>query len=89
MMELTGPMDNIHYLSLLELTQMMHAGELSPVEVTEAQLQRIEALDGNLKSFALVTPELALAQAKPEGSLLDKGYTDGRRHDDLCGFQAG
>jgi len=83
-------MDDIHYLSLLELTQKMHAGELSPVEVTEAQLERIEALDGGLKSFALVTPELARAQARAAEAEIRRGEIRGPLHGapiglkDLC-----
>ncbi|WP_454851239.1 amidase [Rhizobium binxianense] len=83
-------MDDIHYLSLLELTKKMHAGELSPVEVTEAQLERIEALDGGLKSFALVTPELARAQARAAEAEIRRGEIRGPLHGapiglkDLC-----
>jgi amidase len=40
------------------------ARKVSPVELTEAMLRRIERLDPALKSYACVTPELALAQAR-------------------------
>jgi amidase len=83
-------MDEICYLDLLALTGKMHAGELSPVEVTEAQLARIEALDKDLKSFALVTPELALEQAKAAEAEIRRGEIRGPLHGapialkDLC-----
>lgn len=83
-------MDEIFYLDLLELTAKMHAGELSPVEVTEAQLRRIEALDPELKSFATVTPDLALEQAKTAEAEIGRGEIRGPLHGapiglkDLC-----
>ncbi len=83
-------LDEICYFNLLELTGKIHAGELSPVEVAEAQLARIEALDGGLKSFALVTPELALAQARAAEAEIRRGDIRGPLHGapiglkDLC-----
>ncbi|PZQ50162.1 MAG: Asp-tRNA(Asn)/Glu-tRNA(Gln) amidotransferase GatCAB subunit A [Rhodovulum sulfidophilum] len=83
-------MDDIHYLGLLELTAKMHAGELSPVEVTRAQLARIEALDGDLRSFATLTPELALEQAATAEAEIARGEIRGPLHGapialkDLC-----
>jgi len=47
-----------------ELRQRMDAGELSSREVTEALLQRIEALDDTLGAYITVTGEAALAQAQ-------------------------
>ncbi len=41
----------------------MKSGELSSVQVTEHVLNRIESLDGDLKSYAMVLPERALAAA--------------------------
>lgn len=55
---------DLHYLELHELSLLIRTGKLSPVEVTEAQLARIERLDGTLQAFARVTPELALDQAR-------------------------
>ncbi|SCB36440.1 amidase [Rhizobium hainanense] len=83
-------MSELHYMSLLDLTKRMHAGEISPVEVTKAQLQRIESLDPGLKSFALVTPELALKQAKAAEADIMRGDIKGPLHGapiglkDLC-----
>ena len=47
-----------------ELTRAFGGGELSPVEVTEQALARVEALDPELHSYLSVTPELARRQAK-------------------------
>ena len=82
--------EDLHYMELLELTGKMHAGELSPVEVTKAQLDRIDALDGGLKSYAKVTPELALEQAAAAEAEIKRGEIRGPLHGapialkDLC-----
>jgi len=56
--------DDLHYLEINELARLIAARKVSPVELTEAMLLRIERVDPTLKSYALVTPELALAQAR-------------------------
>ena len=62
--ESTVAFDDLHYLEIDELARLIAARKVSPVELTEAMLRRIERLDPALKSYALVTPELALAQAR-------------------------
>ena len=52
------------YLSGVELRRLYERRELSPVEVTEVVLRRIEALDPKLNAFVTVTPERALAEAR-------------------------
>jgi aspartyl-tRNA(Asn)/glutamyl-tRNA(Gln) amidotransferase subunit A len=54
----------IAYLSALELIERYRARTLSPVEVTETILRRIERLNPRLTAFITVTPELAMEQAK-------------------------
>lgn len=56
--------DDLHYLEATELAKLLHARKVSPVEVTEAMLRRIAALDPRLHAYATVTPELALEQAR-------------------------
>ena len=51
------------YLSGIELRRLYERRELSPVEVTEAVLRRIETLDPRINAFVTVTPERALAEA--------------------------
>ncbi|SVB67868.1 uncharacterized protein METZ01_LOCUS220722, partial [marine metagenome] len=55
---------NIHYASLLDVAQRLHARELSPVDLTEHMLKRIRVKDKKLRSYATVTEELARQQAK-------------------------
>ena len=46
--------DDLHYLEISELSRLLAARKVSPVELTEAMLRRIERLDPTLKSYALV-----------------------------------
>ena len=54
----------LHYLEIHELARLLAARKVSPVELTQDMLRRIERLDPALKSYACVTHELALAQAR-------------------------
>ncbi|MGZ5237857.1 MAG: amidase [Caldimonas sp.] len=56
-------MDELHYLEISELARLLASRKVSPVGLTENMLRRIETLDPELKSYARVTPELALEQA--------------------------
>ncbi|WP_457309664.1 amidase [Sphingomonas sp. UYAg733] len=56
--------EELHYLELTELAALLRTGELSPVEVTRAQLDRIGTLDGELRSYALVMADAAMAAAE-------------------------
>jgi amidase len=64
---------DLHYLELHELSLLIRTGKLSAVEVTEAQLARIERLDGTLHAFATVTAQLALDQAREAQRQLLRG----------------
>ena len=59
--------NDLHYLDLVDVARRIKVGALSPVALTQAMLQRIEKLDGGLKSYATLTPELALKQARRPG----------------------
>jgi amidase len=82
--------DSLYYFELVELTRRMHAKEISPVEATKAELDRIAALDKTLLSYALVTPEAALEQAKKAEAEIARGDIKGPLHGapiavkDLC-----
>ncbi len=56
--------DAVCRLSATELRELYLAGELSPVEVTRAVLERIERLNPDLRAFITVTPDVALTQAE-------------------------
>ena len=55
--------DEFAYVSAGELVGRYRDGSVSPVEVTEATLERIERLNPRLNAFSNVTPEIALAAA--------------------------
>lgn len=52
------------FLSIEEAAAEMDAGRLSPVDLTQAILDRIEETDGQLNSYVLVMRESALAEAE-------------------------
>ena len=54
----------LHFLSLRDVARLIEARELSPVELTRAMLDRIEAVDGRLKSYATVMAEQAMTAAR-------------------------
>ncbi|MDP6667718.1 MAG: amidase [Dehalococcoidia bacterium] len=82
--------DELHYRTISELAPLIESGELSPVEVTQAQVDRIERLDGALKTYATLTPELALQQAQRAEEEIAQGRYRGPLHGipvavkDLC-----
>ena len=61
------------YLELTELTSRIRTRQVSAVEATQAALDRIEKPDKKLFSFALVTPELALEQARHADAEIKRG----------------
>jgi amidase len=54
---------DIHDLTVTELTAAIRAGEVSPVQVTDHYLDRIDRLNEEVGAFYTVTPELAREQA--------------------------
>ncbi|MCH8223443.1 MAG: amidase, partial [Chloroflexi bacterium] len=82
--------DDLHYKTITEISALIRDKELSPVEVTEAQLARIESLDGRLRSYATVMAEQAMAQARVAESEITDGDWKGPLHGvpvavkDLC-----
>ncbi|MBV9690040.1 MAG: Asp-tRNA(Asn)/Glu-tRNA(Gln) amidotransferase subunit GatA, partial [Ktedonobacteraceae bacterium] len=57
-------MTELHELTLHEAGAMLRQRKISSVELTQAHLDRIRAVDAKVKAFTLVTDELALQQAK-------------------------
>jgi aspartyl-tRNA(Asn)/glutamyl-tRNA(Gln) amidotransferase subunit A len=68
------------FLTIAELSRLYDQRELSPVEVTRSQLDRIAAHDGKLHSFIRVTPEVALAEAQAAERELMAGRLRGPLH---------
>ncbi len=67
----------ICFLSISELGRMFRSKILSPVEATQAILERIHRLDGRLNAFITVLDEPALAQARQAEAELFAGIDKG------------
>ena len=80
----------LHYQTIVEVAARLQSRELSPVELTSAILERIEALDGDLKSYATVMADSALASARTAEQEIAAGNYRGGLHGvpiavkDLC-----
>jgi aspartyl-tRNA(Asn)/glutamyl-tRNA(Gln) amidotransferase subunit A len=64
---------DVAQLSLTELRRALRQGEVSSVAATEAMLDRIVAVDNEVRSYLTITDELALAQAAAADARLARG----------------
>lgn len=71
---------DLHYLELMTLAGLLRRREVTSVEVTRAQLERIGQVDGQLASYACNTPERALAAAETADAEIAAGHYRGRLH---------
>jgi amidase len=69
-----------HYTTLVETGVAIRSRKLSPVELTEALLERIARVDPLLHSYALVTADLALSQARRAETEIAAGRYRGPLH---------
>jgi len=74
--------DDVWYLSALELGARFRERSLSPVEVTAAILSRIERLDPGLTAFITLTPDHAMAHAQAA----ERAFTTGDQLGQLTGI---
>jgi aspartyl-tRNA(Asn)/glutamyl-tRNA(Gln) amidotransferase subunit A len=66
---------DLSYLPVTELAPLIESREISPVDLVEAQLARIDKLDGVLRAYISVDADNALAQAKAaEAEIAAGGY---------------
>ncbi len=63
----------LHYLELAELAARLKSREISAIEVTRAQLDRIDALDRELGSYVQVMAESALTEARTADAEISHG----------------
>ncbi len=64
-------------LTIAELAPKIRAGEVSPVEVTAAALERAQQLHPTLNSFITLLSDQAMAQAREEEAALSRGEYKG------------
>jgi amidase len=80
----------IHYCSLSSAADAIRDGQISPVELTEILLARIDSIDGKLMSYATVMAEQALEAARKAEQEIRAGNYKGPLHGipiavkDLC-----
>lgn len=67
-------------LSVAEVSELVRAKQVSPVELTQACLERIAKLDRKLNAFTTVTEESALAQARTAEAEIAGGEWRGPLH---------
>jgi aspartyl-tRNA(Asn)/glutamyl-tRNA(Gln) amidotransferase subunit A len=72
--------DEIYELSASELSALLSARKLSAVEVTQAILRRLDALEEKLNAFITVLPEQALAAARRADEAIARSEHRGPLH---------
>ena len=70
----------IPFLPAMELAALIRSREVSPIEATEAYLERIEQVDGNLNSYITVTRGPALEAARQAEQEIAAGNYRGPLH---------
>ena len=70
----------LHWQTIRQLSEQIHSGQLSPVELMEHLLDRVEALDDRLHAFRLVPRERAVAGAQAAELALRAGRDTGPLH---------
>jgi amidase len=89
----TMPLTDLPFATMTELQAAYRSRQLSPLEVVQAMLARIDELDGKLRSYVTVTPDSALEQAKRAEREIASGVDRGPLHGipvgikDLCETQ--
>ncbi|WJY37388.1 amidase [Streptomyces sp. P9-2B-2] len=78
-------MAELHDLTALEQARGIRSGDLSPVELTEHYLTRIERLDDTLGAFLTRTPDIARKQAADAESEATTARREGRELPPLHG----
>ncbi|MCE2500332.1 MAG: amidase [Dehalococcoidia bacterium] len=84
----------LHYQTITEVAEQIRSRRVSPTELTELMLERIAALDGQLRSYATVMADQAMAAAQSAEAEIAAGRYRSPLHGvpvavkDLC-FTAG
>ena len=72
--------DDILYMSAAGQATLIRDRKISPVEIVQAYLERIDRLDGRLHAYITVTRELALAAARMAEAAVMRGVPLGPMH---------
>ena len=71
---------DLPFQTVADLGELIRRGEVSPVEVTEAYLERIDALNGDLRAYLTITPDLARPAARAAADEIARGRYRGPLH---------
>ena len=77
---MTSAQTNLHHLTIREASELLRSQQLSPVELTQAFLDRISATDDQLHSYITVLRDQALADARQAESEIQRGEYKGPLH---------
>ncbi len=72
-------------MTILEAQRLLRRGEISAVELTEALLERIVAVDNRVRAYLTLTPDLALEQARAADARLAQARRAGTEAPPLLG----
>ena len=72
--------DELCFMTIGEASGLLRDRKLSPVELTQAYLDRIEALDGRVRSYVTLLPESALQEARTAEDEIVRGEYRGAMH---------
>jgi aspartyl-tRNA(Asn)/glutamyl-tRNA(Gln) amidotransferase subunit A len=72
--------EEILYLQVSELAKRIETKKLSPVDLTQAYLERSEKFGPRFNAYARLTPEIAVEQAKAAESEIRRGHYRGPLH---------
>ncbi len=73
-------MTELHFLTIAQASAQIKARRLSPLDLTQAFMDRIKHLDGQINSHLLLLEEQALADAKQAESDIASGHWKGPLH---------
>lgn len=79
-MKLRMSQPDLALMGLAEASELVRGRKVSPLELTQACLSRIEALNPELNAFITVTAEMALAQARAAETEIQRGHWRGPLH---------
>src|SRR5712672_4421670 len=74
------PTEELAFLPITELSKRIEAKKLSPVDLTQYFLDRSQKLGPRYNAYALLTPEIAMAQAKAAEKEIQRGHYRGPLH---------
>ncbi|MEY4641276.1 MAG: hypothetical protein RLZZ227_1270 [Pseudomonadota bacterium] len=77
---LAQPAVDVTGLGIAQASALLHNGDLSPLELTQAYLQRIERHEGTINAYISVTGDQALQQAQMLTAELMRGQSRGLMH---------